>query len=133
MENALRSWSPQFLSVLRIMTGLVFLQSGTAKHLEFPEVTAFKNIQLWSLVGVAGVIELIGGTLIVLGLFTRPVAFLLSGEMAIAYFWAHAPRNFFPILNDGRPAILFCFVFLYLFFASGGAWSLDRMIRKTED
>jgi putative oxidoreductase len=133
MENALRSWSPQFLSVLRIMTGLVFLQSGTAKHLGFPEVTAFKNIQLWSLVGVAGVIELIGGTLIVLGLFTRPVAFLLSGEMAIAYFWAHAPRNFFPILNDGRPAILFCFVFLYLFFAGGGAWSLDRMIRKTED
>ena len=79
----------------------------------------------------AGALELIGGTLIVLGLFTRPVAFILSGEMAVAYWLSHAPRNFFPVINQGDAAILYCFIFLYLAFAGGGAWSLDRSMRKT--
>ncbi len=80
--------------------------------------------------GAGGVFELVGGALLVLGLFTRPVAFLLAGEMAVAYFWAHAPRNFFPVINQGDAAILYCFIFLYIIFAGGGAWSLDRLIWK---
>jgi putative oxidoreductase len=129
MENFLRPWQAPLLSVLRLVTGLTFLQSGTGKYLGFPKNPGYDSLQLWSMSGIGGIVELIGGTLIVLGLFTRPVAFLASGEMAVAYFWAHAPRNFFPLLNDGRPAVLFCFVFLYLAAAGPGPWSLDRWLR----
>jgi putative oxidoreductase len=118
------------LSIMRIMVGLLFLQSGTGKFLTIPLVPAYAAIAPGSLPWWGGVIELVCGTLIVLGLFTRPAAFLASGEMAVAYFVAHAPRNFFPLLNDGRPAVAFCFVFLYLAVAGGGAWSLDRLIAE---
>jgi putative oxidoreductase len=105
------SWQPRVLSVLRIMTGLLFLQYGMAKLLKFPAVPAFKDVTLFSLYGLAGTLELVGGALMILGLFTRPVAFILAGEMAFAYFIGHAPRGFLPILNGGNLAILFCFVF----------------------
>ena len=126
-ESALSRWSPQLLSLLRIMAGLLFLEHGTAKLLGFPHVDMFDNLQLLSLMGVAGILELVGGALVAIGLFTRPVAFLLSGEMAAAYFMAHAPQNFFPLLNQGEGAILYCFIFLYLAAAGAGPWSVDAM------
>jgi putative oxidoreductase len=119
------SWSPRMLSVLRIMTGLLFLEHGTQKFLAFPP-RANPAPALFSLLGLQGILELVGGILIVIGLFTRPVAFILAGDMAVAYFYAHAPRGFFPTLNMGQLAILFSFVFLYLFVAGGGAWSIDQ-------
>jgi putative oxidoreductase len=128
MNEFFAKWHEQFLSVLRIMTGLLFMEHGTAKHLGFPHLEKVPDAM--SLPGVGGMMELVGGALIVLGLFTRPVAFLLSGEMAIAYFYAHAPRAFFPILNMGESAILFCFIFLYLVFAGPGPWSLDAMMKR---
>ena len=121
----LRPYSSQLLSVLRIMSGLLLLQHGTAKYLKFP-AHQMNNTDPMSMSGAAGVLELVGGVLLVIGLFTRPVAFILAGEMAIAYFIAHAPQSFFPILNKGESAILFCFVFLYLVLAGAGAWSLDN-------
>jgi putative oxidoreductase len=124
-EKALAPWSPQILSLLRLMAGLLFLEHGTAKLLGFPHVEMFDGLQIMSLIGVAGILELVGGVLIAVGLFTRPVAFILSGEMAAGYFMAHAPQNFLPLLNGGESAILFCFIFLYLAAAGGGAWSLD--------
>lgn len=129
MDSIITTWSPRLLSVLRIVAGLLFLEHGTAKLLHFPPMEMFDNLQIASLTGVAGILELVGGALLVVGLFTRPVAFILSGEMAVAYFMAHAPQNFFPLLNGGESAILFCFIFLYLAAAGGGAWSLDRMLR----
>jgi putative oxidoreductase len=128
--NALTRWSPQALSILRIMAGLVILQFGTAKILGFPAVPMFANVQLFSLIGLAGTLELIGGILLTIGLFTRPVAFLLSGEMAAAYFIAHFGKSFIPLLNGGNEAVIYCFVFLYLFFAGGGPWSVDA-VRET--
>ena len=118
-------WAPRFLSILRIMTALLFLEHGTQKLLGFPVsdyVPAFMSLP-W----IAGVLELFGGALLAVGLFTRPVAFILSGQMAVAYFVAHAPGSFFPVLNGGESAILFCFVFLYLVFAGPGPWSVDAM------
>ncbi len=116
------------LSVLRIMTGLQFLEHGTQKFLAFPpRVAAFPGFA--SMLGIQGCFELVGGTLIVFGLFTRPVAFILAGNMAAAYFIAHFPKSFFPAVNGGDAAILFCFVFLYLAVAGGGAWSLDARRR----
>src|SRR5262245_37913481 len=123
------SWQPRVLSVLRIMTGLLFLQYGMAKLLKFPAVLAFKDVALFSLYGLAGTLELVGGALMILGLFTRPIAFILAGEMAFAYFLEHAPRGFLPILNGGNLAILLCFVFFYLSFAGAGPWSLDALRR----
>lgn len=120
------TWQPRLLGLLRIATALLFLQHGTAKLLGFPHVAMFDNLRLLSLVGVAGVLELAGGILLLLGVFTRPVAFILSGEMAFAYFLAHAQKSFFPVLNQGELAALYCFVFLYLAVAGGGAWSLMR-------
>jgi putative oxidoreductase len=116
------SWSPRMLSVLRIMTGLLFLEHGTQKLFAFPG----PGPALTSLLVVQALLELVGGILILIGLFTRPVAFILAGDMAVAYFVAHAPRGFFPTLNGGQLAILFCFVFLYLFVAGGGVWSVDE-------
>jgi putative oxidoreductase len=116
------------LSVLRIIAGLQFLQHGTQKFFSFP-TRAMAAPELTSLLGVQGCLEVAGGLLIIFGLFTRPVAFLLAGDMAVAYFMAHFPRNFFPALNGGDLAILFCFVFLYLAAAGGGPWSLDARRR----
>jgi putative oxidoreductase len=130
IETFLAKWQPTALSLLRFMTGLLFLQYGLGKLLKWPPVPMFAKVELFSLYGAAGTIELIGGILLVLGLFTRPVAFIASGEMAFAYFMSHAPQGFFPILNRGDLAILFCFVFLYLACAGGGPYSLDTMIRK---
>jgi putative oxidoreductase len=126
------SWQPRVLSLLRIMTGLLFLQYGMAKLLKFPAVPAFKDVTLFSLYGLAGTLELVGGALVILGLFTRPIAFILAGEMAFAYFLGHAPRGFLPILNGGNLAILFCFVFFYLSFAGAGPWSVDALWKKRE-
>ena len=118
-------WAPRVLSILRIMTGLLLLQHGTGKHLGFPAgVTASSA---WP--AAAGYFELVGGILIVIGLFTRPVAFILSGMTAVAYFMAHAPQGFFPILNRGELAVLYCFVFLYLAAAGPGPWSIDAARR----
>jgi putative oxidoreductase len=131
-EKMLAKWQPTALRLLRLMAGLLFLQYGFAKLLKWPPVPMFEKVQLFSLYGAAGTIELVGGILLVLGLFTRPVAFIVSGEMAFAYFISHAPREFFPILNRGDLAILFCFVFLYLACAGGGPYSLDAWMRKKQ-
>jgi putative oxidoreductase len=120
------SFSGPLLSILRIMTGLLFFAHGAAKLLGWPAVEMFKDgVPLMSLGGISGILELVGGILIVLGLFTRSAAFVLSGMMAVAYFMAHAPQGFHPINNGGELAIMFCFVFLYLAAAGGGPWSLD--------
>jgi putative oxidoreductase len=129
MDSFCQTWSPRVLSVLRIVTALLFLQHGTAKYLGFPPVADFANLQFLSLLGASGVLELVGGVLMLIGLFTRPVAFILSGFMAVAYFLAHAPQGFYPMLNQGELAVLYCFVFLYLSVAGGGAWSLDAARR----
>lgn len=125
-QNAVALWQPRLLSILRIMTALLLLQHGTAKLIGFPHVAMFDGLKLLSLIGVAGILEFLGGLLLLLGLFTRPVAFVLSGEMAFAYFLAHAHKSFFPILNGGELAALYCFVLLYLAAAGGGTWSFDR-------
>jgi putative oxidoreductase len=122
------TWAPRVLSVLRIVTGLQFLEHGTQKFLSLP-TRATAAPELVSLLGLQGCLEIVGGLLMILGLFTRPVAFILAGDMAAAYFMAHFPRNFFPALNGGDAAILFCFVFLYLAVAGGGVWSLDARRR----
>ena len=123
-------WAPRVLSILRIVAALIFMEHGTQKLLGFPPSDR-PSPELFSLLGLAGVLELFGGALLVLGLSTRPVAFVLSGMMAVAYWMAHAPQSFFPILNGGDAAILYCFVFLYLVTAGGGAWSLDNLRNRS--
>ena len=115
------------LAVLRIVSAFLLIQHATAKFFGFPHIAYFDNLQVLSLVGVAGIIELVGGLLLLAGLFTRPVAFVLSGELAFAYFIGHAPKGNFlsPMLNGGESAVLFCFVFLFLAAAGAGAWGLD--------
>jgi putative oxidoreductase len=120
-----RAWAPHLLSVLRIVAAFLFMAHGMQKWLGFPAPFPMP-ITLFSLLGIAGLLELAGGALLVVGLFTRPVAFILSGEMAVAYFMAHAPKSFWPTLNGGEAAVLYCFVFLYLAAAGPGPWSLDR-------
>lgn len=129
--NFLQPYSSLLLSALRFMSGLLVLQHGTTKLLAFP-VTQHTGTPLASMSGAAGVIELVCGLLVTVGLFTRPAAFLLSGMTAVAYFLAHAGRNFFPILNGGELAALYCFTFLYLAAAGGGSIGLDRMLRGTD-
>jgi putative oxidoreductase len=124
-SNFMDDWAPRVLSLLRIMTGLQFLEHGTQKLFAFPPRSGPTGPDLMSLLGVQGCLEVVGGLLIILGLFTRPVAFILAGDMAAAYFMSHYPRSFFPILNGGDAAILYCFVFLYLSAAGGGVWSID--------
>jgi putative oxidoreductase len=126
--NTLALWAPRVLSVLRIVAGLIFMLHGTQKLLGFPPHPNPASITTLS--WIAGVLELVGGPLLLLGLFTRPVAFLLAGEMAVAYWTAHAPRNLFPTLNGGDAAILYCFLFLYLVFAGPGPWSLDALMGR---
>jgi putative oxidoreductase len=118
------------LSILRIYTGLSLLQHGTGKILGFPAVPAFANVQISSLAGVGGLIELVGGILLTIGLFTRPTAFILSGFTAVAYFMVHAGRSFYPVLNGGELAAVYCFVFLYFIFAGPGPWSLDALMNR---
>ena len=123
ISNTLNPWAPRVLSVVRIVAGLIFLAHGSQKLLGFP--ASDMNPPMFSIFWFAGLIELVAGTLITIGLFTRPAAFVASGSMAFAYFIAHAPQNFFPALNGGDAAILFCFFFLYLVFAGPGSWSVD--------
>jgi len=133
MEATLDKFRPQILSILRIMVGLLFLSSGIQKWFAFPvAMQAAANITLFSMIGIAGIIELVGGALVTVGLFTRYAAFIMSGEMAVAYwFYANRPaRGFMPIQNGGTVEVLFCFIFLYLVFAGSGPWSLDALVRK---
>jgi putative oxidoreductase len=123
-------WSPRLLSVLRIVTALLFMTHGTAKLFQMPHQAMFDSLQIMSLMGLQGVLEAGGGLLLLLGVFSRPVAFVLSGDMAVAYFMAHAPKNVLPILNGGDLAVLFCFVFLYLSVAGPGPWSIDARLRS---
>ncbi len=130
MNSTIASWTPRLLSVLRIVSAFMFMLHGTQKWLAFPVPRPNPTV-LWSQSGIAGLLELVGGLLLLLGLFTRPVAFVLSGLMAFAYFLAHAPVDFWPIVNRGELAALYCFVFLYLSAAGGGPWSLDHWWRRT--
>ncbi|MGE5625583.1 MAG: DoxX family protein [Bacillota bacterium] len=126
--SLLDKWTPQLLSLLRIILGFLFIWHGTSKFFHYP--VDFGNVPLFSLMGLAGVLEVGGSALLILGLFTKPVAFLLSGEMAFAYFMAHAPGGFFPLVNHGESAVLFCFAFLYLAAAGGGPISLDALMGR---
>jgi putative oxidoreductase len=114
----------------RIIMGLMIIQHGMSKIIGFPAVAAIANVQVLSLIGAAGLIELIGGALLILGLLTRPVAFIISGEMAFAYFMAHGPKSFYPLLNGGTLAIMFCFTCLYLSTAGAGPWSVDAAMKR---
>ena len=129
-NRMLARWEPMVLSIFRIITGLLLFQYGVAKLLKFPAVPMFAKVEPLSLFGIAGMFELVLGGLLILGLLTRPVAFILSGEMAFAYFIEHFPHSFFPVLNNGSLAIMLCFACLYLACAGGGPWSLDAMRRK---
>jgi len=130
MEALGLSWAPRLLSVLRFMSGLLLLQHGTRKLLQFPNAMPNYTFTFDTLPSYSGVLELIGGALLVVGLLTRPTAFILSGFCAVAYFMAHAPRGFYPSLNGGELAALYCFVFLYIAAAGAGPWSLDAVIKN---
>ncbi len=130
MNETLQAWAPRVLSVLRIYTGLLLLEHGTAKILGFPAVPVFANVHINTLTGASGVIELIGGIFFTIGLLTRPIAFILSGFAAVAYFLVSEPKGFYPILNNGELASLFSFVFIYFVFAGPGPWSVDAMMGR---
>ena len=123
------TWTPRAQALLRIVTAYLFLAHGTSKLLGVPHVAAFDKLQLFSLIGLAGILELVGGVLLLIGLFTRPVAFVLCGEMAFAYFIGHAAQGhvLVPMLNRGETAVLYCFVFLFFALAGAGAWSVDGL------
>jgi len=127
-----RSWSPYLLSIMRLVAAFLFIQFGTAKVLALPAAVmpGGGTAPLASLPGIAGTLEMVGGSLLLLGLFTRPVAFIVAGEMAVAYFMGHAPQGFWPVLNQGSPAILFCFIWLYISSAGPGPWSVDALLRR---
>jgi putative oxidoreductase len=129
----LAAWTPRAQALLRIVTAYLFLLHGSAKLLHVPHVAMFDNLQLMSMAGIAGVLELVGGVLLILGLFTRPTAFVLSGEMAFAYFIGHAPQGnvLVPMMNQGESAVLFCFIFLFLAAAGAGAWSVDAARQRS--
>ncbi len=134
-EGITARWAPYQLSILRIMSSLLFIAHGTQKLFNFPirpvaEGAAPPAFELFSLIGAAGVLEFVGGGFLLIGLFTRPVSFLLSGMMAVAYFIAHHPRTFYPVNNGGDAAILFCFIFLLLFCAGGGPLSVDAIFAR---
>ena len=124
---SLDRWAPYALGVLRIVAALIFFEHGTQKLFGFPmRPGGGAGPAIFSLYGLAGILEVVGGALLALGLFTRPVAFILSGQMAVAYWMSHAPRSAYPLLNGGDAAVLYCFIFLYLVFAGGGAFALDN-------
>jgi putative oxidoreductase len=127
MDRFFDAWKPRLLSIIRIVTAFLFMQHGGQKLFGFPAPQR-NPFELFSLIGAAGMLELFGGFLILVGLATRPTAFLLSGFMAFAYFMAHAPKGFWPLVNGGELAIMYCFVFLYLAAAGGGDWSIDRVL-----
>ena len=125
------AWAPQLLSVLRIVAAFMFIQPGTMKLFGWPmAMPGGATVPLLSQMGIGASLEIVGGGLLLLGLLTRPVAFLLSGEMAVAYFQFHAPQSFWPIVNQGQPAVLYCFIWLYLSAAGPGPWSLDAQRGK---
>src|SRR5687768_6719986 len=132
MPSAWLSFAPYLLSILRIVAAFVFIQFGTAKLFGCPAsvMPAGSTVPLASPLGIAAALETFGGLRLLIGLFTRPVAFLLSGEMAFAYFIGHAPMGFWPVLNMGAPAILFCFVWLYISAAGPGPWAVDAMLGR---
>ena len=123
-------WAPSLQSVLRIVVAFLFIAHGTQKFFGFPAADVRATVPLLSPLGLASVLEMVGGALLFLGLFTRPVAFVLAGEMAVAYFTAHAPRGFWPLVNRGEPAVLFCFTWLYFAAAGPGPWSLDALRQR---
>ena len=126
-----QSLAPELRSVLRIVAALMFMQSGTMKLFGWPmAMPGGGTVALASQMGVGALLETVGGALLLVGLFTRPVAFILSGEMAVAYFQFHFPRGFWPIVNEGQPAVLYCFIWLYLSAAGAGPWSLDAALRR---
>ncbi len=121
-------WAPRVLSIVRIVAALLFMEHGMQKLFGFPSATIHPGA--FSLLWFAAILEFAGGVLLLVGLFTRPVAFLLSGEMAVAYWMAHAPQSLYPAVNGGDAAVLFCFVFLYLAAAGAGPWSIDRLSNR---
>jgi putative oxidoreductase len=130
LDSFYASWTPRLLSVLRIITAFLFVAHGGQKLFGFLAPPGMPSFAPFSEMWVAGVLELFGGLLLLLGLFTRPVAFILSGMMAVAYFQSHAPGGFWPLQNKGELAVLYCFVFLFLSVAGGGEWSVDRLLRR---
>lgn len=131
MDNLINAWQPRVLSLVRIVSAFLFMAHGTQKMFGFPAEQRYP-FELFSLSGVAGVLEVVGGLLLLMGLFTRPVAFLLSGQMAFAYFIAHAPQGFWPLNNGGELATMFSFIFLYFAFAGGGSWSVDSLCKRNK-
>lgn len=132
-EPSRSPWTGRMLSILRIVSGVVFITYGTMKLFNFPPLPqGMPPIPLLSQAGVGGILEAVGGVLIIMGLFTRPVSFVLAGEMAVAYFQFHYPQSFWPSTNMGVPAILFCFIFLYFVFAGAGPWSIDATIARSK-
>ena len=132
-EPSRSPWTGRMLSVLRIVAALVYMSVGTMKLFGFPPPPrGMPLFGLMSMLGISGILDTFGGLLIVLGLLTRPVAFVLAGEMAVAYFHGHYPMSFWPSTNMGIPAILYCFLYLYLTFAGAGPWSLDAMIARSK-
>lgn len=132
-STAVNGWAGRMLSVFRLVAGLMFVTAGTTKLFGVPAapVPGMPAVALWSQMGIGALLEMVGGALIVLGLWTRPVAFVLAGEMAVAYFQFHAPLAFFPTTNNGVPAVMYCFFFLFLVAAGAGTWSLDEAIVRT--
>lgn len=130
ISATMAAWAPRALSVLRLIMGLMIIQHGMAKLIGFPAVPSFAHLNPLSLIGLAGFIELIGGALLIVGLQTRLAAFIVSGEMAVGYFMAHAPKSFFPLINGGTLAIMFCFTCLFLSTAGPGPWSVDAAMKR---
>ncbi len=130
LNSIYATWTPRLLSILRIVSAFLFMAHGSQKLFGFPGAQQSGPLELLSMAGIAGILEFFGGLLLLLGLFTRPVAFLLSGQMAVAYFMNHAPQGFWPLVNRGELAALYSFVFLYFAAAGGGAWSLDNLLRS---
>jgi|SRR5579872_2732807 len=128
----LRNYTPQIISLTRFVIGLLLFAHGLAKCVGFPS-TPMANVSFSTPFGIAGILELVGGFLLIVGLFTRPTAFVLSGMAAVAYFYVHLPKSFMPILNGGEAAVLFCFSLLYLSAVGGGAWSADRWFNLSND
>ncbi len=129
-EAICKAWTPRILGILRIVVGFLFLQHGTAKLLGVPHIAMFDGMQIMSLIGLAGILELVGGALLAVGLYARLTAFILSGEMAVGYFMVHAPQGLLPILNQGELAVVYCFVLLYFSVAGAGDYSVDAIQRK---
>jgi putative oxidoreductase len=128
-ESVRATWSPRVFSILRIMVGLLFLEHGLAKYVGFPAPSP-ASFHVMGLLGLAGAIEIVSGALVAIGLFTRVAAFIASGEMAFAYFISHAPRSFFPLVNGGDAAVLYCFIFLFIALEGAGPWSVDAARSK---